>query len=158
MLYFPSEIVFSRISANKCLAASWLWTIDEWRPWDTPAGVTNVITTPRFIPVISINKLRLDFSFSSYSLDHANCQSRANLHYGNNKTMPHGNSWVVRLSSSCALQQSENYTCHRKSDAQEKSFPHGVCHRGLSVPSVANPLPIAIPGIQVSFQSVFPYR
>ena len=41
----------------------------EWMPCYTPAGVTNVITAPRFTPAISINRLRRDFSFSSYALD-----------------------------------------------------------------------------------------
>ena len=43
-------------SANKSSAASWLWTTDECIPFDSPFGEMKVCTTPRGMPVTSINR------------------------------------------------------------------------------------------------------
>lgn len=63
------DVKIHRRSANRCLEVNWLWTTDECRPWETPSGVINVITTPLLIPVISIKRFLRNFSFSSYSLE-----------------------------------------------------------------------------------------
>ena len=62
---FNQIIINHWISANRCFAVNWLCTIDECMPWDMPEGVTNVMTTPLFIPVTSINRFLLFLSFSS---------------------------------------------------------------------------------------------